>query len=359
MSEQVKKHMSIAVALSGGVDSLTAGYLLKEQGFSVFGIHFITGYESPPAAPPCPDPASAAADRIRPLVDRLGIELHIVDVRDEFEQRVVRYFVETYREGKTPNPCLVCNPAIKFQTVFDSAREMGAQKLATGHYARIGKAAGGSLRLLKGADRTKDQSYFLAFLTPAHLSRAVFPLGSMTKTEVKALARRKGLVPAVGESQDVCFIRGDDYKRFLSERDPGAFSPGPIVDASGKKIGEHCGFHGFTVGQRRGINLPAAEPYYVVRLDREQNRLVVGFKEALYAGRCRIVNVQWPGRPPEAPFRARTRIRYRHDGAASTVTPVDAETVEVAFDRPQAAVTPGQGAVFYQDDEVAGAGIIS
>lgn len=353
------KQKKIAVALSGGVDSLVAGYLLKEQGEQVFGVHFITGYESPPGAAPCPDPASAAADRIRPIAERLGIELHIVDVRAEFEQRVVRYFTRTYREGKTPNPCLVCNPVIKFQTVFDWARQMGAQKLATGHYARIGKSTDGSLRLLRGTDRTKDQSYFLAFLTPAHLNRAVFPLGSTTKTEVTALAHKKGLVPMLSESQDVCFLRGADYKRFLAERDPEAMRPGPIVDVGGKVIGEHKGLYGFTVGQRRGINVPAAEPYYVVGLDRENNRLVVGFKEALYAGRCRVEMVQWPATPPEIPFQARTRIRYRHRGAASTIIPVDAETVEVVFEHAQAAVTPGQGAVFYRGDEVIGAGIIA
>jgi len=355
----IRNQKKIAVALSGGVDSLVAGYLLKKQGYSVFGVHFITGYESPPEAAPCPDPASAAADRIGPIAEQLGIELHIVDVRTEFEQRVVRYFTRTYREGKTPNPCLVCNPVIKFQSVFDRARQMGAQKLATGHYARIGKSTDGSLRLLKGVDRSKDQSYFLAFLTIAHLGRALFPLGSTTKTEAKAFAHQKGLVPAVSESQDVCFLRGDDYKRFLAERDPEAMRPGPIVAVDGKVIGEHKGLYGFTVGQRRGINVPASEPYYVVRLDRENNRLVVGFKEALYAGRCRVEKVKWPATRPETPFQARTRIRYRHGGATSTVIPVDAETVEVVFDRPQAAVTPGQGAVFYRGDEVIGAGIIS
>lgn len=350
---------TIAVALSGGVDSLVSGYLLKEQGFSVFGVHFITGYEMLPATPPGPDPISAAADRLRPISARLGIDLHIVDVRAEFEQRVVSYFARTYQEGKTPNPCLVCNPVIKFQAVFERARQMGAEKLATGHYARIGKLPDGSRRLRKGADTSKDQSYFLAFLTPAHLRRAVFPLGDMTKTEVKALARKEGLVPAARESQDVCFIQADDYKRFLAERDPAALSSGPIVDTNGKVIGEHGGLHGFTVGQRRGINVPAAEPYYVVRLDRKNNRLVVGFKQALYAGRCRVAAVRWPEKPPEAPFTAHTRIRYRHRGAASVIEPIDAETVEVVFDRPQAAVTPGQGAVFYQGDEVVGAGIIS
>lgn len=357
--QMTRNQATIAVALSGGVDSLTAGYLLQKQGFTVIGVHFVTGYESPSGAAANPDPVSAAAGRMGPLAERLGIRLHIEDVRAEFEHRVVRYFEATYRRGKTPNPCLVCNPTIKFQTVLEAARSLGAEKLATGHYARILRRPDGSVRLRRGIDRSKDQSYFLAFLTPAQLDRAVFPLGEMTKEEVKALARTEHLVPAATESQDVCFIRDGDYKKFLAERDPAGFKPGPIVDTAGNPIGEHRGLHRFTVGQRRGIDIPAAEPYYVVRLDPAHNRLVVGFKDALYAEGCRVEQAVWPGPPPAERFEAETRLRYRHRGVPSSVIPVPNGTeAAVAFCRPQAAVTPGQGAVFYQGDEVVGAGFI-
>lgn len=344
----------IAVALSGGVDSLVSGFLLKEQGFDVFGVHFVTGYESRSGDPPCPDPTRAASERIGPLADRLGIRLHVLDIREEFERQVVQYFTRTYRQGKTPNPCLVCNPVVKFGTVFEAARKMGADRLATGHYARIDENG----RLLRGRDRTKDQSYFLAFLDRRQLAGAVFPLGERRKKEVVSLAEAEALRPAAEESQDVCFVKDGDYKRFLARRPGFDPQPGPIVDTAGKRIGTHRGLFNFTVGQRRGINVPAAEPYYVVRLEPEQNRLVVGFKTALLADRCRVEAIEWPDPTAPGPFRAETRVRYRHRGAPSTVIPIGPDAAEVQFDEPQSAVTPGQGAVFYDGDAVLGGGFI-
>lgn len=350
----VPKPKKIAVAMSGGVDSLVSAFLLKAQGREVFGVHFVTGYETRPDDAPCPDPVEAAADRMNPLADRLGIRLSVIDIRTEFRQQVVQYFTRTYRAGKTPNPCLVCNPVVKFGTVFSKARELGAERFATGHYARIDEQG----RLLRGMDRTKDQSYFLAFLSPDQLAGAVFPLGTRRKKDVIALAEAEGLRPSAAESQDACFIKDGDYKQFLA-RQPGFDpKPGPVVDLSGNEIGTHRGLFGFTVGQRRGINIPAAEPYYVIRLEPDRNRLVVGQKEDLMTDRCRVEAVRWPRSAPVEPFRAETRVRYRHRAAASTVTPVGNDRAEVRFDRPQSAVTPGQGAVFYQGEEVAGGGFI-
>ena len=341
--------------MSGGVDSLVSAFLLKAQGWDVFGIHFVTGYESGPDDPPPQDPIAAAAGRIRPLAGQVGIRLSVVDVREEFKDHVVDYFTRTYKEGETPNPCLVCNPVIKFSIVFDRARQMGAQRLATGHYARIDPHG----RLLRGLDRKKDQSYFLAFLTRRQLGNAVFPLGERHKKDVVALAAAEGLKPAVSESQDVCFIKDADYKTFLA-REPGFEpKPGPIVDTAGRKIGTHPGLFAFTVGQRRGINIPASEPYYVVRLEPDRNRLVVGAGSDLLTDRCRVRNIRWSEEPPKEAFRADTRVRYRHRAAASSVVPIGDDAAEVRFDEPQSAVTPGQGAVFYDGDVVLGGGFIS
>ncbi len=335
-----------AIALSGGIDSLVAAYLLKARRHDLLGIHFATGYEDVPT------------EHVAQLARGLDIPLEVVDIGDLFARSVVAYFVETYALGKTPNPCLVCNPIIKFGAVMDIAETMGAAFLATGHYARVVRDAGGRCRLFKGRDRQKEQSYFLAFLSQAQLARTLFPLGGMTKTEVRRLADRHGLVPAEGrESQDVCFIK-TSYERFLVENGKLVPRPGPISDASGRVIGTHPGLHRFTVGQRRGINCPAREPYYVLEIDPGENRLVVGFKEKLPAAGCRLSGVRWIGRPPAGPVRLAVRIRYRHQAVPAVFEPGGGAEGTLAFDHPEPAVTPGQGAVFYREDEVLGGGWI-
>ncbi len=347
-----------AIAVSGGIDSLMAAYLLKEKGDRVIGIHFITGYEDP-ISENCQNDHPSRSHKIFSISDQLKIDIKIVDCRIEFKKNVVDYFIETYQAGQTPNPCMVCNPFIKFGTVFDFARNLGASMLATGHYARIAEGRRGRFHLYKGIDANKDQSYFLARLTQLHLAGARFPLGTMKKTDIIRLANQKGFKPVKsGESQDVCFIQGNNYGDFLAGHQSFEPKPGLIQDVRGRILGEHKGLHLFTIGQRRGINCPASEPYYVVRMDTRQNVLTVGFKKDLFASQCRVEDINWIQEAPSRAVEVHTRVRYRHTAAASRLTPVDEKTAMVRFEKPQEAVTPGQCAVFYKDDEVLGGGWI-
>jgi tRNA-specific 2-thiouridylase len=361
-----------AIALSGGIDSLIAAHLLKEQGHPVIGIHFLTGHE-----PQSPDDRrntprgntdsenlsaaiSRASHKLSTLSDQLDIEIKIIDCSREFKKKVVDYFIQTYQAGQTPNPCVVCNPSIKFGTVYDFARKLGASTLATGHYARINRDPAGRYHLLKGVDPKKDQSYFLARLTQQQLAGARFPLGTMKKSDVVKLAGDKGLRPIKRkESQDVCFISDKNYGAFLSQQQEFTPTPGPIKDVIGNVIGEHKGLHLFTIGQRRGINCPASEPYYVVDMDTRENILTVGFKKHLLASECRVTDINWIRERPDQPIDVYTRLRYRHTAAASKLLPVDEKTAIVRFQSPQAAITPGQCAVFYREDEVLGGGWIA
>jgi len=346
-----------AIAISGGIDSLVSAYLLKEEGREVTGIHFLTGYERYDKQ--VEKDEEAALSKISDLAAQLDIRLEILDCSREFKTKVVDYFTHAYRSGKTPNPCLVCNPLIKFGTVLDFALKLGAESLATGHYAGKIKGKDGLFHLVKGADTKKDQSYFLSFLTQAHLSRAIFPLSRFTKHEVIRLAGEKGLRPAVeSESQDICFIREMSYGRFLSQETGFVPKPGIVVDISGKQIGIHKGIHLFTVGQRRGINCPAAEPYYVISTDVEKNLVVVGSKNDLLTDRCRVTGINWISKEQTSPIEVHTRIRYRNKAFISTLIPEGKHTATVIFKSPQQSVTPGQGAVFYLENEVLGGGFI-
>jgi len=361
----------IAIALSGGIDSLVAAFLLKEQGHEVFGIHFVTGFETfahpvkntetvfPPSIDPGLSDNIPAPAIVSQLSKQLDIPVEIVDIRKEFRAVVVDYFIRTYQDGKTPNPCLVCNPNVKFGIVYDFAEKWGARRLATGHYAKISQDASGRYHLYRGVDPKKEQSYFLAFMTPQHLSKACFPLEKMTKRDIVGMAKDKGLTPVLSEeSQDVCFIKNRTYGEFLTDQTGFVSEPGKIEDTEGKIIGEHKGLHLFTIGQRRGINCPAAEPYYVVNIDRKRNVLVAGLKSELLSSECGVVDINWIGETPTDPIRVHTRVRYRHGAAASTVFPMG-NIAKIKFDAPQEAVTPGQGAVFYREDEVLGGGWIA
>ena len=342
----------VAIAMSGGIDSLVSAYILKNEGISVFGIHFTTGFEAGK-----PEESASIASK---LSTQLNFPVHEVDLGDVFRTTVVDYFIRSYREGITPNPCLVCNPAVKFDALFNAAKKLGADLLATGHYARVLQDAGGRFRLLKGVDLAKDQSYFLSFLSQQHLSRASFPLGTLTKSDVKKIATEKGLSPAVRhESQDVCFIHDENYADFLCRHAGIEPQPGPVVTIEGETVGRHNGLHRFTVGQRRGINCPSSKPYYVVRLSPLTNTLVVGRKHDLLFECCTVDQLHWVGPEPQLPFSAEVRLRYRHQAVPASVSAAENGKLAVSFLTPQNAPTPGQGAVFYIGDEVLGGGIIS
>jgi tRNA-specific 2-thiouridylase len=350
---------TVAIALSGGIDSLVAAALLKERGHRLLGLHFLTGYEVDATDTSWVDLIDHTRRHLAPLSDQLNIPIHIIDLRTEFKSKVVDYFVRTYQQGKTPNPCLVCNPAIKFDVLFEHARSLGAERIATGHYARIVKGADDRHHLMRGADRNKDQSYFLARMTQAQLAHTIFPLSDITKPETHRIASVKSLEPITSnESQDICFIKNDRYSDFLSRQPNFNFQPGPIEDTDGRAIGEHNGLHHFTIGQRRGINCPAAQPYYVLRIDRPRNCLVVGFREHLLIKNCEVEQINWIVSPPQDPLHIDIRVRYRHTAVPAQVTPMEGATAQVDFDVPEPAVTPGQGAVFYKYDEVLGGGWI-
>ena len=359
-----------AIALSGGVDSLVAAYLLKEQGHNLIGIHFITGYETDPDdeksvfsntdISPTTLAKKDALHITSQLSDLVGIDVKPLDCRIDFKHKVVDYFTRTYQAGQTPNPCMVCNHEIKFGTVLDFARKLGASTLATGHYAGIKRDSQGRFHLIKGVDPKKEQSYFLALMSQKQLARILFPLGKMTKSQVIKLAQKNSLEPIKKEeSQDVCFIKNKNYGEFLSLQKGFEPKAGRIADVNGNLLGRHKGLHLFTIGQRRGINRPSSEPYYVVSMDPGQNLLTVGFKKDLLSFECRVNHINWINQKPSSPVTVHTRVRYRHNAAASKLFPVNEKTAVVRFEKPQSAITPGQCAVFYQDDEVLGGGWIA
>jgi tRNA-specific 2-thiouridylase len=356
----------IAILLSGGVDSLVAAQQLKEQGHDVVGIHFTTGYESVSrhdvliGEEDSQEKPRTAANIVSLLQDQLAIPIEILDCSIHFKKHVVGYFARTYQQGRTPNPCLVCNPLIKFGTCFSFAKKLGASCIATGHYARLVKDGHGNCHLLKGKDHRKDQSYFLAMLKQKDLAVALFPLGDLTKSETFAMAGSKGLKPVVkAESQDICFIKGGTYGEFLMQQPGFKARKGPIEDSHGNIIGEHQGLHRYTIGQRKGIDCPASEPYYVLKIDVAANKLVVGFKQDSFSRECSVVHINWIQKPPKESVRVQTRVRYRHKAAVSKLTPSGEKLAMIEFETPQAALTPGQAAVFYSGEEILGGGWIA
>jgi tRNA-specific 2-thiouridylase len=352
---------TVAVALSGGLDSAVAAALLKKQDYRVIGLCFQTGYEFPPSHT-IPHPGLGQAyTRAQRAAEQIGISLEVIDCSQVFEREVIRYFIDTYQSGQTPNPCLVCNQRIKFSFVLEHAKALGASALATGHYARKRREASGRFSLLRGVDCTKDQSYFLARLTQEQLSQAMFPLGACRKKRIREIADRWRFGSLMeGESQELCFVRHPNYKGFLCDLGGFRREPGAIVNTSGDVLGKHQGLYAYTVGQRRGISVPGPEPYYVICLDNKQNRLVIGAKAELEAIECTVTHINWIGiKPPEKPISVQTRIRYRHHEAESIVTPLDHDTARVHFAKAQYAITPGQAAVFYQGERVLGGGWIA
>jgi tRNA-uridine 2-sulfurtransferase len=353
----------VAVAMSGGVDSSVAAALLLEQGHEVFGITMRVWNPSPvpvdPEGSSCKSDSSDHVADARRVADQLGIQLFVVDFQEEFRRLVIEDFVGEYYHGRTPNPCVRCNRTVKFGLLMDKARELGAEYLATGHYARIEPGDDGFFHLLKGDDPRKDQSYFLFALTQEQLSRSLFPLGGLTKPGVRAIASRLGLrLAEKGESQEICFIPDDDYVSFLEAEKGAGLLTGDIVDSRGSVLGSHCGTYRYTVGQRRGLGIAWREPLYVLGVDAQRRKVVVGPKEELYRDGLTAARMNWIMPAPATEFDASCKIRYRHQPVACRVLPLPDNRVEVRFQEREKSVTPGQAVVFYDNDRVLGGGWI-
>lgn len=347
----------VAIAISGGVDSSAAALLLKESGYEVIGLHMRlwNDKKDKSGAQHYPSKLKVDFDRAERVCDKLDIPFHAIDLKNEFKTHVIDYFCNEYAQGKTPNPCIACNKYIKFGLLLNRALSLGSDYLATGHYAKV-ECCEGMYHLLKGKDSAKDQSYMLYALDQAQLSSLVFPLGDYLKKEVRKLARQNCL-PAAEEpgSQDICFIDGE-YADFLAQNVDVA--SGEIVDKRGEILGRHKGVAFYTVGQRHGLGFYDGQRMYVIKIEPEKNRIVVGTEEDLYSKELIAKKVNWvSGKPPSNPMDVAVKIRYKSPEVLATLYP-DLSSAKVQFHRPQRAITPGQSVVFYQNDEVIGGGII-
>lgn len=349
----------VVVAMSGGVDSSVAAALLVERGYDVVGMMMkLWSEETITAHNRCctPDQMHDA----RRIADKLGIPFYVLDTKEVFRNIIVQFFIDRHREGVTPNPCMECNRHIRFDFLLKNALALDADYLATGHYARIARADDGRYLLKKGLDEGKDQSYVLSVMGQEQLSHTLFPVGEYAKADVRATAARFGLPTASKkDSQDLCFLGDGDYRRFLREYAPEMMVAGPIVRRDGSVIGEHGGLSNYTIGQRRGLGVQAADPLYVIDIQPSTNALVVGTAEELGARELTAKRVNWvSGVTPRDPFRAEVKIRYKAKAAPALVEPLGDNRMRVVFDEPLRDITPGQGAVVYQGDVCLGGGLI-
>jgi tRNA-specific 2-thiouridylase len=374
---------TIAVAMSGGVDSSTVAAMLRAEGHNVIGLTMqlwnqrrLAGREGMPESV---QGRCCSLDDVydaRRVAQQIGVPYYVVNHEERFERDVVRPFVEEYLSGRTPIPCSLCNNHLKFDQLLIVARQIGAERLATGHYARVvydksrGKLTKKRWLLKRPTDRGKDQTYFLFGLTQEQLSRTLFPLGEMTKPQVRELAHKHGLAIAEKpDSQEICFVPGGDYKRFidayLAEQGASLSLPdtaGELVTTDGKVVGEHAGIHNFTVGQRKGLGVATGSPLYVIQISGAQKQVVVGGEENLYSKtlRAKRVNLISIGDDDlREPMRVRVKIRHRHEPAPAVIEKSGDDEILVTFDEPQRAITPGQAAVFYDGDVVVGGGWIA
>jgi tRNA-specific 2-thiouridylase len=337
-SKMVGNGKKVFVALSGGVDSSTSTSLLQRDGFDCEGVFMITN-----------ENARHAQAEAEMVAGELGIKLHVLDLRKDFEQ-ILEYFYTEYRKGRTPNPCVFCNRLIKFGKLWEYARNHGARFLATGHYARI-LNRNNNVGLYEAANPSKDQSYVLAMIRKEMLPNIVLPMGDYSKDQTRQMAAKFGLRTAQStESQEICFIPNDDYVAVLEQRCPELVRGGSIVDSSGRILGEHNGVHRFTIGQRRGLRVAMGKPYYVTKIDSESNTVTLGPKEEVMQNKLRAINTNWLIDEPVFPFRAKVKVRYNSKGAFATVIPRDNHVI-VEFDEPVSAITPGQLAAFYIQEE--------
>jgi tRNA-specific 2-thiouridylase len=368
----MSRNGKVVVAMSGGVDSSVAAALLREQGFDPVGVLMRNGIEDAAPGRGAGDggacrtnaktccSASDAADARR-VADRLGIPFYVLDFEREFGS-IIDHFVAEYNRGRTPNPCVMCNQRLKFGKLFAYAEAVGAEFVATGHYARMDRS-GPEPALHRGLDDSKDQSYALFGVRRRFLPRMLLPVGGFRKPEIRARAAEMGLAVAdKPDSQDICFVPSNNYVDLLRARSPETVRPGEVVDTAGRVVGRHEGFQTVTVGQRKGLRIALGKPVYVVRTDPATNRIVVGERADLLCRSATVSKVNWLVDPPAvgSPLPVTAQVRYNHDGGPATlsVSAEGPETVELAFDPPVAAVTPGQAAVFYDGDRVLGGGWI-
>ncbi|WP_165219433.1 tRNA 2-thiouridine(34) synthase MnmA [Aquisphaera insulae] len=349
----------VVLAMSGGVDSSVAALLLKSQGYDVIGLFMRTGSHAEDAerrAKTC----CSVADSLdaRGVADRLDIPFYALDFEDDFG-RIKDYFADEYLAGRTPNPCVMCNIWLKFGKLWSYGKQVGADHVATGHYARIVPADDGTLRVARGIDRNKDQSYVLSGLRPEVLRHVLFPVGDRPKAEIRELARSHHLpVHDKAESQEICFVPDDDYLRLVRQMRPGLDTSGPMVDLSGNQVGTHPGIEGFTIGQRRGLGITFGEPRYVVQIEPATSTVTIGHRASLLRDGLEASRFNWLGPEPTAETSCFAQIRARHAAVPARVTPLPDRRVRIHFESPQSAVSPGQVVTLYEGDLVLGGGWI-
>ena len=350
----------VVVAMSGGVDSSVAAALLKQQGYEVVGMMLRLWSESgkEDSNRCCTPDAMALARRVSAILE---IPFYVIDAKQIFKETVVQYFLDGYARGETPNPCLVCNRQIRWKYLLDHALAIGADFMATGHYVRLISDENGAKQLMRAVDRSKDQSYVLHVLNQGKLQKALFPIGDYPKPEIRKIAEAFGLPTASRhDSQDLCFLAGDDYRNFLQRNASWQFKPGVILSGFGEIIGEHTGLANYTIGQRKGLGISSPVPLYVINKDPIKNALIVGRLEELGSNQLTACDFNWvSGEAIRTPFRGEVKIRYTAKEAPALVTPLENDSrVEVRFDTPQRDITAGQAAVIYQGELLIGGGII-
>lgn len=355
----------VLIAMSGGIDSTVAAMLLLEQGYELVGVTYRT-FDNISRGCMEKEKGCCSVDTLfeaKRMAEELGFEHHILDIRQEFKDTVITNFIDEYLQGHTPNPCVICNSVIKWGKLLETADEMGCDYIATGHYARIGQQDD-RLFLRKGADLSKDQTYFLWKLTQENLSRTLFPLGGLTKSEVRQIAFDHGYekLSQKKESQEICFIPDNDYRSFLAEQVENyseKYGPGYFVDTNGKRLGEHKGYPNYTIGQRKGLGIALGQPMFVVAIHPEENTVVLGTKDELQ-GKSFFIKEFNPMKYAQIPdgLEVTAKIRYRNEGKRAALYPEE-NRLRVVFHETMDSITPGQSAVFYEDDDVIGGGVIS
>jgi tRNA-specific 2-thiouridylase len=349
----------VVVAMSGGVDSSVAAYLLAKQGYKVVGLFMRTGAHHPPTAPHHKQGCCSAIDAgdARRVADRLDLPFYALDFEQDFE-RIIDYFADEYLAGRTPNPCVVCNNWLKFGKLWSYGKQLQADYVATGHYARIVER-NGSDELHRAVDPDKDQSYVLAGLRRSILPHVLFPIGGLCKDEVRAIAREVGLAVAdKPDSVEICFVPDGDHGALIRRRRPALHTAGMFVDSAGRELAEHPGIENFTIGQRKGLGYAAGKRRYVLKIVPQDNTIVLGDRDELLAGGLLASRVNWLVDPPSGPLRCAAKIRYRHPPAPAHVIALPQGGAQVVFDEPQSAITPGQAVVFYEGPRVLGGGWI-